>query len=324
MQISKNFQLVTNYGSAKIKKIAVRAEERILPPPRVAIDVKTGDQSGSAAILEQHEFTVGSDLSDDLFLWNPEEPEGKVFISAANAAVGTIVSVSTTASDIRLNGNLVGQTPQVEKLPCKLNFGKNEIVLFGKTLDIEHKSDKSLQLHLLLAITCVLFLGLLSFQWINGRSDLTNVNSPKLNTEDFSVSSPQANLAAIATISETALAEKINVAAGNDGVIIVSGKVPPSLASDWQMLRSNLDEVLSNQAILFDIEFTNDLNSFPAIALASLEPEKFLVLVDGKKVSLQAELIDNWHLVDVTKDEAILERDGEITSIQWGTVNDQN
>lgn len=308
-----------------LKMLAVYAQERlgrirtslsVQPPPQITISVVSGLQAGSEVELTKQAFRIGDSVTDELFLLPKDGEKGSVDVSFGQVANVTLVSASTDRKDVYLDDLLVTSEAATKRLPCKLKIDGDVLCVSRSSELSETDTEASIPVVLMASLLMVMTL-IVGWMYL--------VPTERFSTSQFvqgDASSDggfqDASAIVEAVLAKAGLSERVEVTSRADSVVEISGTISRNDLGEWQTARSEIEIVLADFPVIYNVRSVPVLTNFPAISLVTQAPQKFVILLDGQKVEMGDTIVENWKLSDIREKSLILQNVDELIEVSFG------
>lgn len=305
-------QTYLEFGKSKLRDFQETALPRLDGLPSVTYDVTSGMQAGCHATVEALELSIAEDPNADLFLLEGKEP---VSISCRLTVLGPMITVETLRSDVFVNRKTVVEKSPPIRLPCSITIGKTDIeATASHQLDVPNERSEGWMLGAAMALMVLLAL-MMAFY-----------NSPKPPI----LFEPRASERSTAIPSIASAVERANEAienAGLSGVVkvevsgaqeaYVSGNISEDRQLVWAGVQERIDTELSKFTIITDLRRTPSLMNAPAISMAVLGDEPYIVTSLGQALSEGDSFVDDWTITAIDSTSLSVTRDGETLVVDY-------
>lgn len=307
------------YGKSQASRFTKRAFEDIAAAPSLLLEVKSGLQLGSMTVIEQENFTVGSSFDDDVFV---VDSGGAISLSSKRTAIGTLVTLSSQRTDVVAAGKRVTPTPTTVRVPFDLAVSDTIISVSSAVGIVDQQTARSNMTLVQMAAVFVVLALIMGLFFVGSTSTPPRVLTATApvapaSTVPFEPLKEASNL-----LLDTAMDERVTVEKRDEFTYELVGDVAQNNRREWMNIRQDLDQVFDGYNLVNRVSVTPTLSDVPAVSMVFRAPEPFLLLMDGRRVTLGAELKDGWVLESVDHDYFVVTKNADTTRLAYQVKND--
>lgn len=297
------------FGKSTLRHLQDLARDSLSPPLVTFAEVTSGAQTGSVAIIESDEFTVGNEVDDDLLILDLPDPE-KVRLTTSRSFAGRVVTISSDRDDVLINQRRSLSGEVTERLPVEVSCGGTSIVISGNVETLEHSGRSKRSNFLVLAASLLLGGGALLLFSVAHREDARIVRADSGATVGKDRRSG-AEDAVRTLIADAGLTNSVKFMPSGEGTFLLTGLLNNGQHTQWRAIETEVDQYLAGYAVINTVEARPQLANIPDIAVVVTSPMQFLYLTTGVRIQIGEILVDDWVLTDVDDEKFAVTRDTE-------------
>lgn len=293
-----------------------RAFSDVAAPPSLLLEVKSGIQLGSMSVIEQESFTVGGSFDDDVFL---VDSGGAISLSSKRTAIGTLVTLSSQRTDVVAAGKPVTPTPTTVRVPFDLTVSDTTMSVSNAVGIVDQQPDGSSMTLVQIAAVFVVLALIMGLFFVGSTS-----TSPRVLTATATVPVAPAGTVPFEPLKEasnilhdTAMDERVTVEKRDEFTYELVGDVAQNNRREWMNIRQDLDQVFDGYNLVNRVSVTPTLSDVPAVSMVFRAPEPFLLLVDGRRVTIGDELKDGWALKSIDHEYFVVTKNADTTRLAY-------
>lgn len=305
------------YVLAQIRRIAEDIELPTIEKKPIRVSIATGLHSGAETVVSQDSFTIGSDESSDILLFDDCVVGPAIDVRIEQTFFGPTVKIAADGrSDVFVNQNMVEHDAAPESLPCEIKVGLVSISLTVDGAPVVAESRAPIKVTTLVQVFMLVAVGaFFSVLFFTKSKDSANLlvrfnDVPEAEQVDIKYS--------LGTeFNESGLGEYLEIDIVDNASAIVSGTLPRQRMDDWMSFRSRLDGFAKYGALMTNVVEASDINNIPQIAFVDLTGEPSIILSDNRKVNLGDVFVQEWVLESVAAEGISLIRDNEKAEVKF-------
>ncbi len=318
--MAHSIETYTTLAKSEFRQLLTKVMPASSAAVTLDVEVLSGLHLGSTGSIDEAQFTIGSETSNDVMLLDDEVLGPNIRFTSQRSVFGPLLTIVTDRSDVSANNQVL--SPGVETAPLRLPC---EIAVGGVRIRFSN-ADKRAPLNLYhfeaIAVPLLFAVGLGAFG-LQAVLDFTPdpplaLTAPQAE-EPGAAAAPRQSAAeiSIAQIDQAGLSQFLTVTSSDQGIVNITGSLPAALIPDWRETRRAIDQLTTGDVVVSNVTEAPQLRDFPPVAAIELGDNPMILFANGKRARIGDPVRDEWIIDAIERQSVTLKRNTETVVVRF-------